>query len=160
MKKLHVLGTVLATGLVVSGVVGSINSPQKTGNNYSQVKPEAVIEPDDTKQKAKPICDGTSIATGCAVDGVSYKIYQYHPAVAEKSHVEKVTSYKKEITSYCTLCNDGTYSPSCATGSGACSHHGGVAEWNAPRYSNIPIYENKTIIDVPAQSAFYEKVVE
>jgi len=48
------------------------------------------------------------------------------------------TPDKKEITSYCTLCNDGTFSPSCAVGRGACSWHDGVTSYNVPQYRVIP----------------------
>ncbi|HRN96832.1 MAG TPA: hypothetical protein PLZ58_00050 [Candidatus Saccharibacteria bacterium] len=110
--------------------------------------------------KKKPVCDGTTVTSDCTVDGISYSTYIYHPTVPEKSHTETVTTYEKEVVGYCTLCNDGTYSPSCATGRGACSHHGGVAQWNAPRYSSVPKTSTKTIIDSPAKEAYYEKVLE
>ena len=44
----------------------------------------------------------------------------------------------KQITGYCTLCRDGTFSPSCAVGRGACSWHGGVASYGVARYCIIP----------------------
>lgn len=110
--------------------------------------------------KEKPTCDGTVITTSCVVDDISYSTYIYHPPIQEKSHTETVTTYEQQVVGYCTLCNDGTYSPSCATGSGACSHHGGVAQWNAPQYSSVPKTSTKKVIDSPAQEAFYEKVVE
>ncbi len=127
----------------------SVTNKANTSSNVTQPTP-----------KQKPICDGTTVTASCAVDGISYSTYIYHPAVPEKSHTETVTTYEKEVAGYCTLCNDGTYSPSCATGRGACSHHGGVAQWNAPRYSSVPKTSTKTVIDSPAQEAYYEKVVE
>jgi hypothetical protein len=48
------------------------------------------------------------------------------------------TPDRREIIGHCTLCNDGTYSPSCAVGRGACSWHDGVAVYNAPQYRTIP----------------------
>ncbi len=57
---------------------------------------------------------------------------------------------------YCTLCRDGTYSPTCATGRGACSHHGGVAQWSAPIYNQVEYYEEVKVIDVPASKERYE----
>lgn len=110
-----------------------------------------------SKPKPKPVCDGNKVTSNCELSGVAYKTYKYHAAVPAKSHTEQVTSYQQKVTGYCTLCQDGTYSPSCATGRGACSHHGGVAQWNAPRYSNVPVYTTKTIIDAPAKDAYYEK---
>lgn len=129
------------------------------GNQSQNSKPTELNNNDNIiLQKSKPICDGVSIQSNCEVDGVSYKTYIYHPAVPEKSHIETITTYRQQITGYCTLCNDGTYSPSCATGRGACSYHGGVAVWNAPVYSNVPEYNTKTVIDVPAKNEYYEKL--
>ena len=44
----------------------------------------------------------------------------------------------KQVIGYCTLCRDGTFSPSCAVGRGACSWHGGVASYGVARYRIIP----------------------
>lgn len=107
-----------------------------------------------------PICDGKNVKASCKHEGTIYKTFIYYPAVAEKTHIEKATTYKVVVTSYCTLCNDGTYSPSCATGRGACSWHGGVAQWNAPRTSNVPEYTDRIIVDTPAAAEYYEKVLD
>lgn len=150
MKKRVVISSTVV-GLILIGAIGSaLDQPQSSTLNTTE--PAQVVE------KITPVCDGVSVTKNCAVDGVDYITYIYHPAVAEKSRNETVTTYEQKITSYCTLCNDGTYSPSCATGRGACSHHGGVAQWNAPRYSSVPVYNTKRIIDVPAKEAYYEKV--
>ena len=108
---------------------------------------------------ADPVCDGTTVTSNCVVDGVRYINYTYHPAVPEKSHVETVTDSRKQVVGYCTLCNDYTYSPSCATGRGACSYHGGVKEWNAPQYSSVPVTSSKTVVDAPAVAEYYDKVI-
>lgn len=110
--------------------------------------------------KAMPICNGTSVKAKCVLEGIVYKTYIYHPAVAEKNHTETTTTYREEISGYCTLCVDGSYSPTCATGRGACSHHGGVAQWNAPRTRNVPITTSKIAVDAPAQAEFYEQITE
>jgi hypothetical protein len=110
--------------------------------------------------KAMPICNGTTVKAKCILEGVVYKTYVYHPAVAEKSHTETTTTYREEIAGYCTLCADGSYSPTCATGRGACSHHGGVAQWNAPRMRNVPVTTSNIVVDAPAQAEFYEKITE
>jgi hypothetical protein len=153
----------LATsGVLLFGIIGSVSNPQTHNSNTpknSTVAPSPTVKATATP-KAKPICNDTSVTTDCAVDGVNYSTYVYHPAVAEKSHTETVTTYQKKVTGYCTLCNDGTYSPSCATGRGACSYHNGVQEWNAPEYTNSPVYSTNTIVDAPAQAAYYDKVVE
>lgn len=59
----------------------------------------------------------------------------YQPA---KRLYEKVNPEKRRITGYCTLCADGSISY--ATGRGACSWHGGVAEWNHPIYETYRKY--------------------
>jgi hypothetical protein len=159
MKKLHLVGA-LVVGTLLLGSAGSSGSRKSSSSNSPQVNSvnsESISEP---KITAKPVCDGSSVTSNCVLDSINYKTYIYHPSVPEKSHTEQITTYNKQVSGYCTLCRDGSYSPSCATGSGACSHHGGVAEWNAPRYSNVPIYTNKTVIDLPAQAAFFEKVAE
>lgn len=104
-----------------------------------------------------PVCDGTSITSGCQVDGVMYAKYIYHPAVPEQSHIESNTTTEQVISDYCTLCMDGTWSPTCATGKGACSHHGGVQSKNVPRYSDQSYTTETKVIDVPAAEAYYEK---
>lgn len=171
MRKRVAIGIVTAGILFVGAVNGVNNQPQPTDLNSTQpissssaaettrsvdVSPTAKAK----TEKVIPICDGTTITTNCSVDGINYATYIYHPAVAEKTHTETTTTYEEKVTGYCTLCNDGTYSPSCATGSGACSHHGGVAQWNAPRYGNVPVYGTKTVVDSPAQEAYYEKVAQ
>ena len=65
----------------------------------------------------------------------SAKALNYKPA---NQLFEKVNPLKKNIIGYCTLCNDG--STSSATGRGACSWHGGVAEWNHPIYETSRKY--------------------
>jgi len=151
MKKQVIIASVIA-GIILFGAIGSATQqPQPPSSNTIQ---------STTVEKVTPVCDGTNVTKSCALDGTNYSTYIYHPAVAEKSHDETVTTYEQKVTSYCTECNDGTYSPSCATGRGACSYHGGVAEWNAPRYSDVPVYSTKTVIDTPAQDAYYEKVVQ
>lgn len=110
--------------------------------------------------KAMPTCDGTTTKGDCKLEGAIYKTYIYHPTVAEKTHKETDTTYKEVVTGYCTLCNDGTYSPSCATGRGACSWHGGVAQWNAPRTSRVAVNTERIVVDVPAVAEYYEKVLD
>jgi len=50
----------------------------------------------------------------------------------------KINPLRKRIVGYETLCNDGSSSD--ATGRGACSWHGGVAEWNHPIYETYRKY--------------------
>jgi hypothetical protein len=56
----------------------------------------------------------------------------------------------KKVVGYCTLCNDGTFSPSCAVGRGACSYHSGVQAYDVAEYINILGKPS-----VPAQPATY-----
>ena len=128
-----------------------------------QAKAAAIEKAAKAKQakiKALPICNGTSVSANCKTDDGIYKTFVYHPAVAAKTHQETEVTYREEVTGYCTLCVDGTYSPSCATGRGACSHHGGVAQWNAPRISRVPVYGSRLVVDVPAKEAYYDKVLD
>jgi tetratricopeptide (TPR) repeat protein len=60
----------------------------------------------------------------------------YKPA--DRLH-ERINPLRKRITGYITLCRDGT--TSYATGRGACSWHGGVAQWNYPKYETYRKYE-------------------
>jgi len=53
----------------------------------------------------------------------------------------KINPLRKRIIGYETLCSDGTSSN--ATGRGACSWHGGVAEWNHPIYETYRKYGNR-----------------
>ncbi|MDD3048812.1 MAG: hypothetical protein PHQ89_02325 [Bacilli bacterium] len=134
-------------------MIGNSNS-QQTENFQNEIK--------DSKQTENKvvICDGINITENCEIDGIKYLKYQYYPPVKEISHIETQTTYTKEITGYCTLCNDGTRSPSCSTGRGTCSHHGGVAQWNAPIYSTVSHYEQIKVIDSPAIAERYEKVIK
>jgi len=159
MKKRYIVGIVTA-GIIFLGALGSGSDQPQTSTLDNSQPVNSSTSAESSAPIAKPACDGTIVTASCVADGVNYNTYVYHPAVAEKSHTETVTTYKQEISSYCTLCNDGTYSPSCATGRGACSHHGGVDQWNAPRYSNVPVNTTTTIIDAPAKEAYYDKIAE
>jgi len=149
---------VVSAIIILLGVVVNSNDKSQNINNFNSL--ESSYKTNTIEVKDKPTCDGTTVTYSCELDDINYLTYIYHPAVPEISHPETVTTYRKEVTSYCTLCSDGTYSPSCATGRGACSHHGWVAQWNAPIYRNIPEYSTKTVIDTPGQEAYYEKVPE
>lgn len=59
-------------------------------------------------------------------------------ADAEKLH-NKINPVRKKIVGYETLCCDGSMSS--ARGRGACSHHGGVCDWNHPIYEEYRKYE-------------------
>lgn len=159
MKRQSIIGGISA-GVLLLGFIGLTSAQPQTSNiNTSKSVDSTTVKKEEVKV-SKPVCDGTIITKNCTIDEINYTTYVYHAAVAEKSHTETVTTYREEITSYCTLCNDGIYSPSCATGRGACSHHGGVAQWNAPRYDRVAENTTKTVIDAPAQEAYYEKVIE
>ncbi|MFT4154285.1 tetratricopeptide repeat protein [Parafilimonas sp.] len=56
---------------------------------------------------------------------------------AEKLH-DKINPIRKRVAYYVTRCCDG--STSSATGRGACSHHGGVCNWNDPVYEEYRKY--------------------
>ena len=149
----------LAIFLIIIGIFANMNDNKELqSENVNKVENGAVDKVETSPEEKLPTCDGTKITENCEVDGIVYSIYKYYPAEEEKYHYETVTTYEKKITGYCTLCNDGTYSPTCATGRGACSHHGGVAQWNAPVYSNVAKKEEKKVIDSPATPERWEKV--
>jgi hypothetical protein len=154
------LGIVSAVAVLLVTTITVVATTHDRNLESTNLNSPVSTEVSDTTEKVRPICDGMATTNNCAVDGINYSTYVYHPPVAEKSHTESVTTYKQEVSGYCTLCVDGTYSPSCATGRGACSHHGGVAQWSAPRYSNVPVSETKTVVDAPAKEAYYEKSAE
>jgi len=52
---------------------------------------------------------------------------------------ENINPIRKRVAYYVTRCCDG--STSSATGRGACSHHGGVCNWNDPVYEEYRKYE-------------------
>lgn len=163
-----ILGVILAIIIIGSSnnqTLQNDNNDVKNTNNEDLTTPvfnqdENNENNEDQNEEEIPTCDGTSITSDCEVDGIIYSIYKYYPAEEEKYHYETITTYEREITGYCTLCNDGTYSPTCATGRGACSHHGGVREYNAPVYSEVPKQEQKKVIDSPAVPERWEKVVK
>jgi hypothetical protein len=153
--------------IIISLGIGAYKSDsQTTRSNSSNLRSSAEVKSANTTNsldkspKAKEVCDGEKITSNCSLNGVNYKTYIYHPYTQEKTHTEQVTTYQEKVTGYCTLCNDGTYSPSCAVGRGACSHHSGVAQYNAQVITSVPVHNSKIVTDVPAQDAFYEKVVE
>ena len=171
MKNKKTIWIILGVILAII-IIGSLNNQTlQNDNNIKNTNNEDANTPvfnqdednenNETQNEEEiPTCDGTSITSDCEVDGIIYSIYKYYPAEEEKYHYETVTTYERKITGYCTLCNDGTYSPTCATGRGACSHHGGVKEWNAPVYSEVPKKEQKKVIDSPASPERWGKVVK
>ena len=62
---------------------------------------------------------------------------KYGNEEADKLH-EKINPLRKRVSYYLTRCCDG--STSGAKGRGACSHHGGVCNWNEPVYENYRKY--------------------
>jgi hypothetical protein len=156
-KKLKIWQIVLICTIGL-GIIGGFpgdsdeeSSQKERKRNSKEISSDAKL-----KKNAVQICDGINIIENCELNGNQYTLYKYYPAVEEKSHAKTVTKYKEEIVGYCTLCNDGTYSPTCATGRGACSHHGGVAQWNAPVYDQVAYYEEVKVIDTPAVAERYE----
>lgn len=174
MKKSIVYTSVLL--LMLTGCSGAEASISKSSNEQSQKEQVSEVNVTENKESTPkptvvptpiptptplPKCNGTTVTSGCQVDGIEYTTYIYHPAVAEKSHNETVVVGQEQIiTGYCTLCVDGSYSPTCATGRGACSHHGGVAQKNAPVYSTQQQTQTTTVIDTPAQDEYYEKIAK
>lgn len=150
--------TTVSLGLLVFGIIGAVGNHGQS-QKLDSTKINTTSSSIGTAAKKMALtCDGTTVTSNCVLDGVSYKTYIYRPAVPEKTHMETETTYQEKVIGYCSLCSDGTYSPSCATGRGTCSHHGGVAQWNAPVTSSVPVQTTKTVVDSPAQEAYFEKV--
>jgi tetratricopeptide (TPR) repeat protein len=63
----------------------------------------------------------------------------FHGHAAADTLYEKINPIKQRLAYYTTQCRDGSFSS--ATGSGACSHHGGVATWKYPVYETYREYE-------------------
>ncbi len=147
-------------------LLGSISSyEKKTENVNSEMKEPEAIEVtetikeelfEETNKITIATCDGITIIEDCEVDGKEYILYKFHNAVEEVSHIETKTTTTQEIIGYCTLCKDGTFSPSCAVGRGACSHHGGVKAYDSPRYKEVTNTEEVKIIDSPAIDEYWE----
>jgi hypothetical protein len=166
--KCIVTGICLLSLLGCSSSAGSIHNYNATASAEPKATKSATEKPKSTETTAAqtetpkpteiPICDGVSVTSGCQVDGVMYSKYVYHPAVPEQSHVESVPTTETVQTGACTLCKDGTFSPTCATGRGACSHHGGVAKWNAPVYRDQTTTTEQKVVDSPAVAEYYETV--
>jgi len=78
--------------------------------------------------------------TGQMADAVSdcKKAMELGNEEADKLH-EKINPIRKRVAYYVTRCCDG--STSYAKGRGACSHHGGVCDWNDPVYEEYRKYE-------------------
>jgi len=64
--------------------------------------------------------------------------YTYKTVITPAIAYKPGTPDRQEAIGVCTLCNDGTFSPSCAVGRGACSYHSGVNSYNVPVYRTIP----------------------
>ena len=150
--KIVALCGIIIGGLLISIYMIGIHQEDKTvqlEKNNSEIIENQVVT-----------CDGIIVTENCIFEGEEYLTYKYYPYEEEKYHIETITTYTKEVVGRCTLCKDGTRSPSCATGKGACSHHGGVAEWNAPIYKDVAHKEEKKVIDEPAKEERYEKVLK
>lgn len=142
---------VIFTGLLFTSMMGGFFSDTQvnTAENKS-FQTKSIVD----------TCDGINVTKNCEFDGVVYEKYIFHPAKEEKFHYETKTTSERKIIGYCTLCNDGTRSPSCSTGRGTCSYHGGVAEWNAPIYEDVEKVENIKIVDSEYTKEWYEKILK
>lgn len=121
------------------GAVWFKNGAHYMGNTQISVRLKQIDAPKEASLAAKikdttPSC--TSLDEGfCQESPGDYVIKSLiTPAIAYTPG----TPDKKITVGYCTVCNDGSYSPSCAVGRGACSWHGGVEAYNAPEYKTIP----------------------
>jgi len=108
-------------------------SNEEISNRINQLDTPKELKIADDIKNSTPNCE--NIDEGFCKnsnDNYAYKTLEsqaieYKPAVPDR----------QVITGYCTLCNDGTRSPSCSTGRGTCSWHNGIEESNAPIYKTI-----------------------
>ena len=70
------------------------------------------------------------------------KAYKAASTDEGEKQYNRLNPIKRRLLYYQTVCCDGTDSPSNAKGRGACSHHGGVCNWNKPIYEEYREYQN------------------
>jgi hypothetical protein len=109
--------------------------------NHSQLTEliDKIVAPEEAAavnsiKNSTPMCDSVDSGYCQKSDGNYFIKTLIEPAVAYKP----VIPSREELIGYCTVCNDGILSPSCATGSGACSWHHGIMAKNVPQYRTIP----------------------
>lgn len=101
--------------------------------------------------QATPLCD--TVESGFCQQSPS--IYLDKTLVTSAVAYVPAVPDTKKIIGYCTVCNDGTWSPSCAVGRGACSWHGGVAAYNVAQY--ITISGTPAVLAQPATYSYNTK---
>lgn len=113
----------------------------KSGNYKSAITELNLLIPKDANNSGlrynRAICYNKLGKTQEAVTELKVAI-QLGNREAEKLY-EKINPIRKRIVDYVTRCCDGSTSE--ATGRGACSHHGGVCNWNEPVYEEYRKYE-------------------
>jgi hypothetical protein len=108
-----------ATGRGACSGHGGVDKSAKSAKAATKVaKAEAKA---DTKAAAKEAKQDTKAAEKPAAKSLK-------PATKEASKVANATAANTDATNATAKCKDGTYSHA-ATHRGACSRHGGVAEW-------------------------------
>jgi hypothetical protein len=85
----------------------------------------------------RAVCYAKTHHIAAAVHDARRAMFRGHAAA--DSLYEKINPIRQRVAYRKTLCRDGTFSN--ATGSGACSHHGGVDQWDYPVYENYRQYE-------------------
>lgn len=142
--------------IIACAVIGTAFAIYRSDNrSAASINPEGKNQASEPVQATVyPVCDGSAVTRNCSYHGRVYRTYIYHSYEPARTHQEYRKTGNQIITGYCTLCVDGTYSPSCATGRGACSYHGGVAQWNAPVYADETY--TLTVIDEPEHTAYTE----
>lgn len=160
-KKLGKLKNILSKKMVIYILISVAVFLSITGfaiaDSNQNKRTSDTVDKIDTKPEIA-ICDGTKIISDCEIDNVKYKTYRYIPAQPEKSHQQTTYTDEEVNVGVCTLCNDGTFSPSCAVGRGACSHHGGVDQYDVPQTQTRSVPKTTTIVDSPAIPEGWEKI--
>lgn len=166
------LGQVVSSKLTISpmkvdnGIFWAKNGFHYLNQTDVQKRIDKLDQPAESEMEARvsastPTCDG--VENGFCQRGRNDYVTQ--TLVAPAVQYTPGTPDSKKVVGYCTLCNDGTYSPSCAVGRGACSHHSGVQAYDVPEYVTVPgtaatqaqpatySYSSKTYVDSPNYQA-------
>lgn len=103
-------------------------------NNYSSLLDRSIDRSENLYNRA--VCFQKQEKIQLAVNDLKEAI-ELGNVKAEKLH-DEINPERKRVAYYVTRCWDG--STSNATGRGACSHHGGVKNWNEPVYETYRKY--------------------
>lgn len=122
-----------------SKAVVALVSKQKYRDALAGLDSLVESEPaNDDLRVARALCYSKTGQMEAAVQDLQIAITN-GSAEAVRMH-EKINPMRRHVVDYLTRCCDGSLSPTNAKGRGACSHHGGVCDWNEPLYEEYRKY--------------------